>query len=162
VQHTHDISPISEKNNDEEFIEGDEVPAFQIEPAYKNFNGSRIFVEPNSRTKLPFLRPDEPVPFWKILKNLVGQDLSKVSMPVILNEPLTGLQRFAEGICFAHKYYEMASHEEDPAKRMMLCAVAQASVFSSMKTRKRKPFNPMLHETYELVMDDFRFFCEKV
>lgn len=30
-----------------------------------------------------------------------------------------------------------------------------------MSSRKRKPFNPMLGETFELVMDDFRFLAEK-
>jgi hypothetical protein len=31
-----------------------------------------------------------------------------------------------------------------------------------LKNRKRKPFNEMLGETYEMVCDDFRFICEKV
>jgi len=43
-----------------------------IESNYKQFMGTRVFVEHNSRKKLPHLRPDEPVPFWKVLKNLIG------------------------------------------------------------------------------------------
>jgi len=31
----------------------------------------------------------------------------------------------------------------------------------SSKYRKRKPFNPMLGETFEMVTDKFRFFAEK-
>jgi hypothetical protein len=31
-----------------------------------------------------------------------------------------------------------------------------------MKLRKRKPFNPMLGETYELVTENYRFLAEKV
>ena len=34
--------------------------------------------------------------FWMILKDLVGKDISKYSMPVILNEPLTILQKYSE------------------------------------------------------------------
>lgn len=32
--------------------------------------------------------------------------------------------------------------------------------FNFSKTRVKKPFNPMLGETYELVTEDFRFFAE--
>jgi hypothetical protein len=38
----------------------------------KEFKGSKVFVHENSRMQLPFLRPDEPVPFFRILKNLIG------------------------------------------------------------------------------------------
>jgi len=55
------------------------------------FMGSRVFVKPDSRTTLPVLKPLEPVPIWKILSKFVGRDLARISMPVILNEPLTML-----------------------------------------------------------------------
>ena len=124
--------------------------------------GARAFVNRDSRKALPFLRPDEPVPFFKILKNLIGQDLTKVSLPVILNEPLCALQRFAEIMCGTHPLFENASNCEDPVKRIMLVAAAIVAAFQSMKVRKRKPFNPMLGETYELVTDEFRFVTEKI
>lgn len=63
-------------------------------PKFKN---SEIFVNKDSRLQLPFFRdPNEKVPMWDILKKSMGQDLSKVSMPVILAEPLTALQRTCE------------------------------------------------------------------
>jgi len=55
------------------------------------FMGSRVFVKPDSRTTLPVLKPMEPIPLWKILSKFVGKDLARISMPVILNEPLTML-----------------------------------------------------------------------
>ena len=33
---------------------------------------------------------------------------------------------------------------------------------STTKIRKRKPFNPMLGETFEMVTENFRFMSEKV
>mmetsp|Transcript_8283 Transcript_8283/g.13853 ORF Transcript_8283/g.13853 Transcript_8283/m.13853 type:complete len:207 (+) Transcript_8283:2072-2692(+) len=45
---------------------------------------------------------------------------------------------------------------------MAITVVALSSFYWSVKMRKRKPFNPMLGETYELVTDKFRLICEKV
>jgi hypothetical protein len=42
------------------------------------------------RVALPHLRnPSLKVSFWKILKDLIGKDLTRVSMPVYFNEPLS-------------------------------------------------------------------------
>jgi Oxysterol-binding protein len=49
------------------------------------------------RTKLPAPRPDlEGLSLWNLLCKNIGKDLSKVSMPVALNEPLNMLQVSAE------------------------------------------------------------------
>jgi len=64
--------------------------------------------------------PDEPVDFWAILKTLIGKDITKVSLPVILNEPLCALQRFAECFTGAHEQFEQAATCDDPIKRMAL------------------------------------------
>jgi len=62
-----------------------------------NFKGSEIFVNRESRLELPFMRdPNEKFNMWNVLKKFVGKDLSKVSMPVNLAEPLTSLQRTCE------------------------------------------------------------------
>jgi hypothetical protein len=45
------------------------------------------------RTKLPAPRPDlEGLSLWNLLCKNIGKDLSKISMPVALNEPLSMLQ----------------------------------------------------------------------
>jgi hypothetical protein len=124
--------------------------------------GSRVFTHDKSRTQLPFFRPDEPVPFSRILKNLIGKDITKVSLPVILNEPVSALQRFGEVMCSVSPLFERASHEQDPSKRLALTVTAFLAGFQSMKFRRRKPFNPMLGETFELVTENFRFVAEKI
>ena len=55
-----------------------------------------------SRQKLP-LDPSLPKPslaVWSFLKNAIGKDLSKVTLPVIFNEPVSMLQRMCEDIEF--------------------------------------------------------------
>ena len=53
---------------------------------------SRVSTETGRRIKLPCHRPDTDVSLWNILKKNIGKDLSKVAMPVTLNEPLNALQ----------------------------------------------------------------------
>ena len=61
------------------------------------FAGTRLIVRPDSRTQLPYMLPvGHSVPVWKIIAKFVSQDLSKVSLPVVLCEPLNILQRSAE------------------------------------------------------------------
>lgn len=45
------------------------------------------------RIALPCLRDSKikASTIWAVLKDLAGKDLSRFAMPVILNEPLTGL-----------------------------------------------------------------------
>lgn len=45
------------------------------------------------RSKLPAVRPSmEGLSLWNLLRKNIGKDLSQVSMPVALNEPLNMLQ----------------------------------------------------------------------
>lgn len=45
------------------------------------------------RTKLPVPKPEVgDVNLWTLLRRNIGKDLSKISMPVTLNEPLNTLQ----------------------------------------------------------------------
>ena len=47
------------------------------------------------RRKLPATCPDaSQISIWGILRKAIGKDLSKISLPVILNEPLSILQVF--------------------------------------------------------------------
>jgi len=44
--------------------------------------------------------------------------------------------------------------------RMALVIAHLMSSFNAAKDRHKKPFNPMLGETYELVTEEFRFIGE--
>jgi hypothetical protein len=48
------------------------------------------------RRQLPAFAPDATqISIWSILRKAIGKDLSKISLPVILNEPLSILQVYA-------------------------------------------------------------------
>uniref|UniRef100_A0A671SXD8 Oxysterol-binding protein n=1 Tax=Sinocyclocheilus anshuiensis TaxID=1608454 RepID=A0A671SXD8_9TELE len=108
------------------------------------------------RTSLPapmFSRNDFSI--WSILRKCIGMELSKITMPVIFNEPLSFLQRLTE-------YME---HTKRMHVFSIQCVAAFAvSAVASQWERTGKPFNPLLGETYELVRDDlgFRLISEQV
>lgn len=57
-----------------------------------------------------------------ILYNNIGKDLSRVSMPVALNEPLSLLQRLSEELEYSD-LLDIANHIEDPYERMVCLSV---------------------------------------
>ncbi|XP_004081980.1 oxysterol-binding protein-related protein 6 isoform X1 [Oryzias latipes] len=117
------------------------------------------------RTYLPAPCPDTSnINLWNILRNNIGKDLSKVSMPVELNEPLNTLQRMCEELEYS-ELLDKAAETEDPFERMVLIAAFAVSGYSSTYYRAgSKPFNPLLGETYECIREDkgFCFFSEQV
>ncbi|XP_063237836.1 oxysterol-binding protein-related protein 6-like isoform X2 [Bacillus rossius redtenbacheri] len=117
------------------------------------------------RTKLPVPRPDtEGLSLWNLLCKNIGKDLSQVSMPVTLNEPLNMLQRMCEELEYS-ELLDKAAELDDPYERMVYVAAFAVSSYSSSYFRAgSKPFNPLLGETYECIREDmgFRFVAEQV
>ncbi|XP_042151205.1 oxysterol-binding protein-related protein 3 isoform X2 [Oncorhynchus tshawytscha] len=117
------------------------------------------------RTTLPSPQPSSSsVSLWNILKNNIGKDLSKVAMPVQLNEPLNTLQRLCEEVEYS-ELLDTANHTQDPYQRMVYVATFAVSAYASSYHRAgSKPFNPILGETYECDRPDkgFRFIAEQV
>ncbi|XP_036856255.2 oxysterol-binding protein-related protein 6 isoform X6 [Manis javanica] len=117
------------------------------------------------RTCLPAPCPDTSnINLWNILRNNIGKDLSKVSMPVELNEPLNTLQHLCEEMEYS-ELLDKASETDNPHERMVLIAAFAVSGYCSTYFRAgSKPFNPVLGETYECIREDkgFRFFSEQV
>uniref|UniRef100_A0ACB8EU95 Oxysterol-binding protein- protein 7 n=1 Tax=Sphaerodactylus townsendi TaxID=933632 RepID=A0ACB8EU95_9SAUR len=104
------------------------------------------------------------VSLWNILRNNIGKDLSKVSMPVQLNEPLNTLQRLCEELEYS-SLLDAACQSLDPCERLLYIAAFAVSAYASTYFRAgSKPFNPVLGETYECVRPDkgFRFISEQV
>ncbi|XP_069813793.1 oxysterol-binding protein-related protein 1 isoform X2 [Dendropsophus ebraccatus] len=116
------------------------------------------------RTTLPspmFSRNDFSI--WSILRKCIGMELSKITMPVIFNEPLSFLQRLSEYM--EHTYLiHKANQCIDPMERMQCVAAFAVSAVASQWERTGKPFNPLLGETFELVREDlgFRLISEQV
>uniref|UniRef100_A0A1Y9H2P0 Oxysterol-binding protein n=1 Tax=Anopheles dirus TaxID=7168 RepID=A0A1Y9H2P0_9DIPT len=116
----------------------------------------------NLRKSLPvpmFSRNDFNI--WSVLKNCIGKELSKITMPVVFNEPLSFLQRMTEYMEYA-KLLRVASEQATPLERLKYVSAFAVSALASNWERLGKPFNPLLGETYELIRPEFRIICEQV
>ncbi|KKY27317.1 putative oxysterol binding protein [Phaeomoniella chlamydospora] len=111
----------------------------------------------------PAIMPPSLIGF---LRKNVGKDLSTISMPVSANEPLSLLQRAAEQLEYS-ELLDRAACATDSVERLIFTSAFAISSLSSNRVKERsirKPFNPMLGETFELIREDknFRFVAEKV
>ncbi|XP_070778773.1 oxysterol-binding protein-related protein 7-like [Enoplosus armatus] len=117
------------------------------------------------RTALPAPSTDNShIGIMNILYNNIGKDLSRISMPVALNEPVSLLQRVSEELEYS-ELLDIANHIDDPYERMVYVAVFSISGYAWASWRNRyKPFNPVLGETYESHRDDrgFHYISEQV
>lgn len=111
--------------------------------------------------------PKVPPPsLISFLRKNVGKDLSTIAMPVSANEPTSLLQRCTEQLEYS-QLLDTASTSTDPTQRLLHISAFAISNFSSSRVKERavrKPFNPMLGETFELVREDrgFRLIAEKI
>ncbi|MEQ2236682.1 Oxysterol-binding protein- protein 3, partial [Ilyodon furcidens] len=142
-----------------------------------NFSNETEIERPNSgsveegavlcsrRSCLPTPSPtNNTISLWNILRNNIGKDLSKVTMPVHLNEPLNALQRLCEELEYS-ELLDRAAVTQDPFERMIYIATFVVSGYASSFYRTGgKPFNPVLGETYECDRPDkgFQFVAEQV
>jgi hypothetical protein len=114
------------------------------------------------RTKLPVHQPDKSnFNLWSHLKNCIGKELSKISMPVQWNEPLSFLQRLSEYVSYGY-LLNTATKSEDAETRLQWVATFAVSALASNLERMGKPFNPLLGETFELRRRNFRIISEQV
>ncbi|XP_068193959.1 oxysterol-binding protein-related protein 7-like isoform X2 [Antennarius striatus] len=117
------------------------------------------------RTALPAPGTDNShIGILAILYNNIGKDLSRVSMPVALNEPLCLMQRVSEELEYP-ELLDIANRTDDPYERMVYVAAFSISGYAWASWRYRyKPFNPVLGETYESDRVDrgFRYVSEQV
>ncbi|KAG6237842.1 hypothetical protein E4U25_002331 [Claviceps purpurea] len=100
----------------------------------------------------------------------VGKDLSTISMPVSANEPISLLQKVAEPLEYV-QLLDKASRQKSATERLLFVSAFAVSQFSGGRAKERairKPFNPLLGETFELVRTSkdvpggFRLLVEKV
>ncbi|KAJ1940856.1 Oxysterol-binding protein 3, partial [Kickxella alabastrina] len=116
------------------------------------------------RTRLPVEKVPATISLISILRKNVGKDLSSIAMPLVINEPINALQALCEELVYQRLLLQ-ASDKTDSLDRLMYVATFAISTLSTKKPRaERKPFNPLLGETYEMVDPalNFRFVAEKV
>ena len=114
------------------------------------------------RKCLPFLRnPNQKINIWRVVKDSVGKELSKIAVPVYFNEPISFLQRFTEDLTYSEAILT-ACEIDDPGLRLAYIASFAVTSYVSSQQRTMKPFNPLLGETYELIKDGYRVISEQV
>lgn len=85
------------EDEDEEFQDAVEIPASKLlltDAEYLKKLSKTIIIDcDEERVALPCMRDTrlQGNVFWQILKDLIGKDISKYSMPVAVNEPLSHL-----------------------------------------------------------------------
>lgn len=104
------------------------------------------------REELPIARPKGYSGLWSVMKSAVGKELSKISMPVQFNEPISFIQRLAEDLEYS-SILDDAVSSPDSLVRLALAAALSCTCFASSAEGHRvyKAFNPLLGETFELV-----------
>lgn len=126
---------------------------------------NRLPLTQGRRSKLPVPKPDAgDTSLWNLLCKNIGKDLSKVSMPVTINEPLNMLQRLCEELEYSDLLDKAAATEDHFDRMVCIAAFAVSGYSSSYHRAGHKPFNPLLGETYECIREDkgFRFIAEQV
>jgi hypothetical protein len=91
------------------------------------------------------------------------QDIvSMISLPVWVFEPISFLHVMGVPLEFA-EIFDKAAEAEDPALRLGYVAAFMCGTYCDA-VRPKKPFNPILGETFELLPTHgrFRFLCEQV
>ncbi|KAI1201006.1 Oxysterol-binding protein-domain-containing protein [Nemania serpens] len=163
-----DVSSVSSIESDTELGDRSGVAAlFPSRP--KTLHPLPVDIAVDRRTTLPPATVLPPSLIAFVRKN-VGKDLSTISMPVSANEPMSMLQRVAEQLEYA-QLLDQASQQKIPRDRLLFVTAFAISSFSVNRAKERairKPFNPLLGETFELLRTEgetpggFRLLVEKV
>ena len=118
--------------------------------------------QPSVRENLPAMR-DPTVKFSvvKLIKDNIGSNMAKVSMPVYINEPLSATQKTLDLLEYIDTI-KKAAHCEDQFLRLGYFLALSVLGYSHGIERTKKPFNAILGETYELIGPDYRALSEQV
>lgn len=156
---------ITDYSSDSEGSEYADAEMFDREASVAFLPASNVSrVEFQYRSTLPATAPPCNISIASILRKSIGKDSSGMVMPMGLNEPLNGLQRLCEELEYS-ELLDRAALEEDSLERLVLVSAFAVSAYASCQSRaERKPFNPMLGETYEYIDSarNVRFVSEKV
>lgn len=109
------------------------------------------------RQNMPFPAPPISISFASVIM--------RKSFPVALNEPINLLQRMAEELEYSELLDRASGMGDDVVEQLVhVAAFAVSGYASSIHRSERKPYNPVLGETFEYIRPDrgFRFISEKV
>uniref|UniRef100_A0A7S3D687 Oxysterol-binding protein n=1 Tax=Palpitomonas bilix TaxID=652834 RepID=A0A7S3D687_9EUKA len=122
------------------------------------------------RTMLPCgTPPPRKLNIWTLLKDAIGKDITRITLPCSFNEPLSFLQHCCEETLEYIDLLERAADKEDSMERLLHFTLWAIAGYTSSLDRLTKPFNPLLGETYEYLgkggadsNKKYRYFAEQV
>lgn len=150
----NDTSSLSEEQSQTDFMESNNSSVLE----------TFLPVINSRRTSLPV--PMQPFNFsiGSFLRKNIGKDFSNISMPIAMNEPLNILQRMCEDLEYCD-LLDLANSKSSSIDRLSLVAAFAVSSYGNSSSRvDRKPFTPLLGESFECVRQDkgFKFISEKI
>ncbi|QDS68384.1 hypothetical protein FKW77_010751 [Venturia effusa] len=175
VENGDDNESVSDGESSGSSVEFEGINSFQRKP--RQGQDSLFPPKPKSLIPLPLdavsrrktVSPAKvpPPSLISFLRKNVGKDLSTIAMPVSSNEPTSALQRVAEQMEYSELLDAAVSEDSDANTRLLNITAFAISSFSSARVKERamrKPFTPLLGETFELVREDkgYRFISEKI
>eukprot|EP00112_Aurelia_sp_Birch-Aquarium-sp1_P007565 Seg1825.2 transcript_id=Seg1825.2/GoldUCD/mRNA.D3Y31 product="Oxysterol-binding protein 2" protein_id=Seg1825.2/GoldUCD/D3Y31 len=130
---------------------------------YELLNMKSENIKTTWRSSLPASRDKYNFSLFSFLRSTIGKDLTRVTMPVFFNEPLSFLQRLAEDLEYAD-ILNKGSDCESTIERLAYVAAFASSVYANVPGRFWKPFNPLLGETFEFINKEqgYAVICEQV
>jgi len=139
------------------FIDSQETSKSSPERRHKKSNDMPLAMKPpaHRRKQLPH-------------EQIYGASITFVSiltkgLPICVFEPLGDVQAATEESRYAKQFVNKMPSTEDPMDRMALLCAFIVSGYSGMVGRRRKPFNPLLGETYDYISEDgWRYHGEQV
>ncbi|KAK4190734.1 Oxysterol-binding protein-domain-containing protein [Podospora australis] len=165
----HESSSISSIEEEDDFTHNGEGGNGFFPAKPKSLSPLPITEPVSRRQTIPPAKVAPPSLIAFVRKN-VGKDLSTISMPVSANEPTSLLHRVSEQLEYA-QLLDAAAKQPQAKDRLLYVTAFAVSSFSINRAKERsirKPFNPLLGETYELVRSEaevpggFRLLVEKV
>ena len=115
-----------------------------------------------TRTQLPAFRdPKNKMNMWAIMKENIGRDLAQIALPVFFNEPMSTLQKIIDFIEYDY-LLRRANKLDDQYLRLVHVFSILFILYSSVPFRVKKPFNPLLGETFEYFEGEVRCVLDQV
>jgi hypothetical protein len=105
------------------------------------------------RTRLPHGMCPITVSVASLFRKSIGKDSSTLSMPICLNEPVNLLQRMCQEFEYAELLNTACLLPDSCHRLLFVAAFACSSYAYTLYRAERKPFNPLLGETFEYISD---------
>ena len=103
-----------------EYFDSEDEESAYDDAIFQEVVGDRAQWDTGRRRELPVIKTEpEGVNLWNLLYKNIGKDLSKISMPVTLNEPLSTLQWLCEELEYS-ELVDKAVSSLTPLERMSL------------------------------------------